>query len=103
MERPEYDLMASLEGSMWWYRALHVQLLSLIERARLPSGACVLDAGCGTGGLLARLGAARPDLSLAGIELDEPAAATARRKTGLDITVGSVIGCPTRPARFLQS
>jgi SAM-dependent methyltransferase len=100
MERAEYDLMASLEGSMWWYRALHVRLLSLIERAGLPSGARVLDAGCGTGGFLERLSAARPDLSLTGIEIDEPAAATARRKTGLDITVGSVNRMPYPSGSF---
>src|SRR5690349_514197 len=55
MERAEYDLMASLEGSMWWYRALHTELLSRMNGARVPPGARVLDAGCGTGAFLAKL------------------------------------------------
>ena len=100
MERAEYDWMASLEGTMWWYRALHLELISRHERAGLGPHARLLDAGCGTGGFLARLHEAHPDVALEGIELDEHAAMIARRKSGLTITVGSVARMPYPQSSF---
>ncbi|MBS4045391.1 MAG: class I SAM-dependent methyltransferase [Alphaproteobacteria bacterium] len=90
--------MAMLEATMWWYRALHARLLRRIARLGLPPGARLLDAGCGTGGLLARLTAQRPDLDLQGLEYDAEAAALARSKLpGRDpgkLQVGSVNAMP---------
>ncbi|MFN3400981.1 MAG: class I SAM-dependent methyltransferase, partial [Ferrovibrio sp.] len=98
MERVEYHRMAMLEATMWWYRALHARLLRRIARLDLPPGARLLDAGCGTGGLLARLTAQRPDLDLQGLEYDAEAAALARSKLpGRDpgkLQVGSVNAMP---------
>jgi SAM-dependent methyltransferase len=85
---------------MWWFRALHGELASRIDRAALPARARVLDAGCGTGGFLARLGAERSDLLLEGLELDEEAAAIAARKTGLRVSVGSVARMPYPSGSF---
>ena len=51
MELAEYALMDAAEGHMWWYRALHRRLLDALADVH----GCVLDAGCGTGGLLAAL------------------------------------------------
>lgn len=83
-----------LEATMWWYRALHARLLARIDRLGLPAGARLLDAGCGTGGLLARLAAARPDLDLRGLEYDPEAAALARAK---------LEGVPTQAGRRADS
>ena len=85
---------------MWWYRALHAGLIARLGRAALPAGATILDAGCGTGGLLARLAAARPDLALAGLEFDAEAAEVAQAKTRLPITTGSVNAMPYRTGSF---
>jgi len=100
MERAEYHRMAALEDTMWWYRALHAGLIARLDRPPLPAAATVLDAGCGTGGLLARLAAARPDLALAGLEYDAEAAGVARAKTGLPVTTGSVNALPYPAASF---
>ena len=44
---------------MWWFAALHANLLMAYRRYASPTaGARLLDAGCGTGGLLARLAGA---------------------------------------------
>lgn len=98
MERVEYHRMAMLEATMWWYRALHAQLLGRIHRLALPAGARLLDAGCGTGGLLARLAAIRPDLDLQGLEYDTEAAVLARAKlpgrSPENVQVGSVNAMP---------
>lgn len=92
--------MAALENTMWWYRALHAGLIERLARAGLPERAVVLDAGCGTGGLLQRLAAAHKDLVLAGLEYDPEAATLARTKTGLPIDVGSVNAMPYPAASF---
>lgn len=85
---------------MWWFRALHIELISRIDRARLPPNARILDAGCGTGGLLKRLRATHPTLAIEGIELDAEAAEAARRKSGVSVTVGSVARMPYPSASF---
>ena len=46
---------------MWWFAALHGNLLMLSQRrAPIAPRARHLDAGCGTGGFLARLAASCP-------------------------------------------
>jgi SAM-dependent methyltransferase len=100
MRREEYDRMATLEATMWWFRALHAELLARLEHAALPPRSRVLDAGCGTGGFLVRLAAARPDLLPEGLELDDHAAAIAREKTGLSIAEGSVAAMPYPSGSF---
>jgi SAM-dependent methyltransferase len=96
MEAREYALMDAAEDGMWWYRALHARL-----RARLADvGGAVLDAGCGTGGLLATLARHRPDLVLAGLEWDAAAAARARRKSHAAVACGSILAMPFATASF---
>jgi len=78
---------------MWWYRGLRALVVQ--ELARAPGGwpepeaGPVLDAGCGTGGMLARLGSAA-----LGLEYDAGAAALARDKAGRPVACGSVNEMP---------
>ena len=79
MEPAEYDLMDAAEQRMWWYRALHARVIGALRRRPGPAGT-VLDAGCGTGGLLARMASlGRP---LAGLDFNPAAAARAAAKSG---------------------
>lgn len=48
----EYDRMAQCEEQLWWYRALHERTVESIRRAAGNRSLRVLDAGCGTGGLM---------------------------------------------------
>ena len=96
MEPHEYALMDAAEGRMWWYRALHARLTDALAGVR----GCVLDAGCGTGGLLAALRPARPDLTLVGLEWSAPASRRAREKSGAAIARGSVNALPFADASF---
>jgi SAM-dependent methyltransferase len=50
----EYDAMAKCEKELWWYRCLHDLTLRTIERV-VGKDATILDAGCGTGGMLIHL------------------------------------------------
>jgi SAM-dependent methyltransferase len=60
----------------------------------------VLDAGCGTGGLLARLLVERPDLHAVGLEWAERASRRAADKSGAPVVRGSVNTLPFAAACF---
>lgn len=92
MEDREYALMDAVEDRMWWYRAMHGHALRAL--AALPEKACILDAGCGTGGFLARLRAAHPGAELFGLEYAEVAAARAAAKAGAHVAAGTVNALP---------
>ena len=84
---------------MWWFRGLHANLLAALPRERLASGP-ILDAGCGTGGFLARLAATIPAANLVGLELERHAADIARRKSERPVCVGSVERLPFADGSF---
>jgi SAM-dependent methyltransferase len=90
MEPAEYEHMDEAEAGMWWYRALHARLLDALSKTT----GLVLDAGCGTGGLLTQMRNRRPDLNLVGIEWAQLAADRARAKSGAATVRGSVNHLP---------
>lgn len=72
---------------MWWYRALHARLLRAIDGVDGP----LLDAGCGTGGFLARVPAR---FAAIGMDYHPPAAARAMHKAGVPAVSGSINTLP---------
>jgi SAM-dependent methyltransferase len=50
----EYEAMAKCEKELWWYKFLHDLTLKKINQIA-GKNAAILDAGCGTGGMLAQL------------------------------------------------
>jgi len=89
----EYDLMDAAEDRMWWYRAAHARLLDALAGRPGAPGAR-LDAGCGTGGFLARLAASRAASALAGLDYHPEAARRAARKSGAAVTAGDINRLP---------
>lgn len=100
MERAEYHNMAALEGHFWWYKALHARVAGQIGRLPLQAGDRVLDAGCGTGGLLSHLPAHYPALQFTGLEHDAEAAARAASKSAQPVCRGSIDRMPFATDRF---
>ena len=94
MDAAEYALMDAAETRMWWYRAPHARLATALATTSGP----ILDAGCGTGGLLARLNATHADLY--GLEFDHAAAGLAATKSAARITQGSINAMPYAAASF---
>ncbi|HZS82432.1 MAG TPA: class I SAM-dependent methyltransferase [Stellaceae bacterium] len=96
MERAEYERLNAVEDTMWWFRGLHAHLLAALARHRAAEAAAgrVLDAGCGTGGLLARLRRSFPETAAIGLDLDPDACAAARAKAGCAVCVGSADALP---------
>jgi SAM-dependent methyltransferase len=100
VERSEYERLAAAEEQMWWFRGLHDNLAAALAGATAAPARSVLDAGCGTGGLLLRLAQALPDATLIGIDIDAGAAAVAHHKSRRAVCVGSVAALPFADGRF---
>lgn len=98
MDPAEYALMDEAESRMWWYRALHARLAAALADIQGP----ILDAGCGTGGLLAHLDhhPLAPHPARHGLEFNPEAAALAARKSGALITRGSINAMPYANSTF---
>lgn len=95
MERSEYDKLDRVEDLMWWFAAMHRNLLTLSRRLPLEAASLpVLDAGCGTGGFLARLSGSYPECAMIGIDCDPQACARAALKSVRPVCAGSVNELP---------
>lgn len=82
----EYHRMAAVEQTLWWYRCLHALVLTRLRAERATDG-LILDAGCGTGGLMLRLRDA--GLNVRGVDLS-PLAVEHCRRRGLPAEQGSL-------------
>ena len=87
---------------MWWFAALHANLLMLLRRSlpRPRSERDLLDAGCGTGGLLAKLARQFPDAEAIGLDADEIACHWAAEKSARPVCAGSVNALPFADGTF---
>jgi ubiquinone/menaquinone biosynthesis C-methylase UbiE len=98
VEAAEYDLMDAVEQRMWWYRALHLRALQALQRRPGAPGP-LLDAGCGTGGLLRRL-AGTLGRALVGLDFNPEAARRAGAKSGALTAGGDANRLPFADASF---
>ena len=101
MDPAEYDKLDRLEDRMWWFAATHANLIMLAHRFGTSAAPRrILDAGCGTGGLLSKLAAAVEASMVIGLDADESACARARAKSARPVCRGSVNALPFRDAAF---
>lgn len=100
MQQDEYRKLAEIEDRMWYFRALHRRREHWLARL-LPAGpARVLDAGCGTGGFIRWLRSARPEWTVAGVDLEPHAVGWARERTGAEVAQGSLTALPFADGSF---
>lgn len=99
MQPDEYRKMAEVEDAMWYYRALHRHVTRSLSR-QSDATARVLDAGCGTGGLLRKLHETQPAWRLTGLDFSPLACELARERTGGEVVQGSVAALPFADATF---
>ena len=83
---------------MWWYRALHLRVADALQTRPGAPGA-LLDAGCGTGGLLRRL-AGTVHRGLFGLDFNPEAARRAGAKSGAYTTGGDANRLPFAAGSF---
>jgi ubiquinone/menaquinone biosynthesis C-methylase UbiE len=99
MSTAEIDIMRSVEDDLWWYDGLRGHVVALLEAEGEQFN--LLDAGCGTGGMLARVRERFPHASLTGIDYSERAVELTRgRAIGAELFHGSVNALPFDDEQF---
>ncbi len=100
MERHEYDTMAHLEDTHWWYRAIRELVSRTLHsecRGRRPR---ILDVGCGTGGGIASIAIRFPDSLLVGVDVEEVALWYSSRRGDGVVVRASAHALPFRDSSF---
>lgn len=91
--------MRAVEDDHWWYRALRGQVVNCLSS--LPPDFHLLDAGCGSGGMLARVRERFPHATLTGLDLNQRALElTEARQTHTRLFQGTVDRLPFADASF---
>ena len=99
MKPSEHDIMRSVEDHYWWYQALRQHVAGSIHPPREQFS--LLDAGCGSGGMLATLREKFPQAELTGIDASEHAIEICReRNTGARLLQAGVHDLPFPAAAF---
>jgi SAM-dependent methyltransferase len=93
MQLDEYRKLAEVEDEMWYFRALNRRMLLPLEPWR-DRPAHLLDAGCGTGGLIKDFQAANPRWQITGLDFSPTACSLAHERTGAKIVQGSITELP---------
>ena len=97
MDRIEYEKMHAVEERMWWFHGLHANLMTVFARTtRAQERLRVLDAGCGTGGFLAKLGSSLPALDRVGMDFEPVAAELTAARARVPVAVASINQLPFR-------
>ena len=100
MQPDEYRRMAALEDELWWYRGLRGIVLALLAQHRPAEPFALLDAGCGTGGMLRQIAERFPQAELHGVDVATSACEFARAGSTATIRQGSVTALPYADASF---
>ncbi|HUR60602.1 MAG TPA: class I SAM-dependent methyltransferase [Opitutaceae bacterium] len=102
MDADEYVKMAGVEDRMWYFRSLHRHVARALAAEGLPADAAVLDAGCGTGGVLLRAREWPTRARWSAIDFMPLACELARKRCGpeVDIRQASITSLPFGDASF---
>jgi SAM-dependent methyltransferase len=97
MERDEYRIMYEAEDWYWWHVGLRDLVFSSISRYAPGEGRPrLLDAGCGTGGMLARCGG----FDAVGLEASDEALQYCNKRGLQNVVRGSVCDMPFEDGSF---
>ncbi|HLL77730.1 MAG TPA: methyltransferase domain-containing protein [Pyrinomonadaceae bacterium] len=101
MRSQDYADLYALEESLWWFVGMREVTAALLDPACPPGRARdVLDAGCGTGGMLNWLERYARGGRAAGVDLSHDALAFCRERGLRDVTQASVTALPFADASF---
>ncbi|MDB6005729.1 MAG: Methyltransferase type 11, partial [Prosthecobacter sp.] len=93
MRLAEYDTLRATDVHHWWYAVLR----SLVERTLAGRRGHLLDAGCGTGGMLESL---RSQTSVTGIDISEQAVSYCHQRGLHMVELGCVESLPFADETF---
>jgi SAM-dependent methyltransferase len=89
--------MLDVDEHHWWYRGRREIVAAELRQLPVPTGAAVLDAGCGSGRMLQELA---PYGRVTGVELDPDAAAAAISREIGEVHIGRVEELPLESESF---
>jgi SAM-dependent methyltransferase len=97
MEKKEYEVMFNIEDNYWWYVGLRKLVFSFIDKfSHKRNGLRILDAGCGTGGILERCNV----YGAYGLEISEEAIKFCKLRKLNNLVRGSVCDVPFKNNSF---
>jgi SAM-dependent methyltransferase len=98
MRPAEYEVMFRVEETHWWYRALHRLVFDTLEQ-QMPDWRekAILDAGCGTGAVLQRLGNAKRSV---GVDLAPEAISFCHERGLTNVQQADITALPFADASF---
>ncbi|MFY7695311.1 MAG: class I SAM-dependent methyltransferase [Cyanobium sp.] len=99
MHIDEYRKLAEVEDSMWYFKALNRRMLLPLSDWK-DRKADVLDAGCGTGGLIQALKEFGPKWKITGLDFSPLACRLAQERTQVEIIEGSITELPFEQETF---
>ena len=99
MRAAEYDLMREVEDRHWWHAVLRTQVEHALSGWLSPRGR-LLDAGCGSGGMLEFLRLRMGNLHVTGIDVAEHAVWHCRERGLNNVQKGTVEALPFADAAF---
>jgi len=87
----EYKKLRETEDKLWWFKHLHNKVLKEIKNNSLSNTISILDAGCGTGGLLEKLKSEGYE-NVIGFDFSEDAVDFSRER-GFNVTKLDILNC----------
>jgi ubiquinone/menaquinone biosynthesis C-methylase UbiE len=99
MQIDEYRKLAETEDAMWYFHALNRRMLLPLQHWH-GKPARVLDAGCGTGGLIRSLSSQEPLWAITGLDFSPIACSLAQESTLAETVQGSITDLPFPEGSF---
>lgn len=100
MQPDEYRKLAAVEDRMWYFHALNRRIDFWLARSLHHDRPVVLDAGCGTGGLIRHLQRCHPTWRITGLDFEPLACDLARESATGEVIQGSVTDLPFAEGAF---
>lgn len=101
MLQHEYDTMRRVEDTFWWYQVLRSAVANDLSDGRVERTPLrLLDAGCGTGGMLHTARKAQPDWETTGLDFSAVAVEYCRERGFANVVKGSVDEMPFTDSSF---
>jgi len=95
----EYQTMREVEDTYWWYNTLRRMVVKEVKR-RARGDVRLLDAGCGTGGMMDKLRKENADWQIVGVDMSQDAVQHTRERGFEEVTAGSVSALPFADESF---